>query len=360
MTTLYFAYGSNMDADQMGRRCPGAECAGDATLPGYRFIVNQRGYATILPKTESEVPGVLWRVGASDEAALDRYEGYRAGLYDKAYRTVRDAAGNEVNALVYIDHRNCALGAPRSGYLERIIAAAEGHGLPETHLCILRAWPRKGAFGSFNRLVGEVKAGRIGPRRVKNHGEFVARWIKEHRDVLFLDALGICSQGGEIGLDSVLVEVTLNRAREIASRRSFEEAGGLALEGAALARLRKHLDSVRSEALGADDLAATEGPDELAGRGIIITNDAARAHEPEDRFIVTKHAPVLAALWRHIFKTDHGVHPITCPFMEAFAEAVERGRDTDMRHLVQGVLDRAVALVAARQEEVQREIDSIG
>lgn len=48
MRRLYFAYGSNMDeAAQMAERCPGAEVIGLATLPGYRFVINQRGVATL-------------------------------------------------------------------------------------------------------------------------------------------------------------------------------------------------------------------------------------------------------------------------------------------------------------------------
>jgi len=47
MATLHFAYGSNMDREQMSRRCPGAEYVGAASLPGYRFIINGRGYTTV-------------------------------------------------------------------------------------------------------------------------------------------------------------------------------------------------------------------------------------------------------------------------------------------------------------------------
>ena len=49
MTRCYFAYGSNMDADQMGRRCSAAAIIGTASLEGYRFIINSRGVATVAP-----------------------------------------------------------------------------------------------------------------------------------------------------------------------------------------------------------------------------------------------------------------------------------------------------------------------
>mgnify|MGYP006305897221 CR=1 FL=1 len=47
MTTLYFAYGSNMDEDQMYDRCPGATLAGMATLDEYAFIINEIGRAHV-------------------------------------------------------------------------------------------------------------------------------------------------------------------------------------------------------------------------------------------------------------------------------------------------------------------------
>ena len=40
---LYYAYGSNMDMTQMETRCPDAEFIGLATLPQYRFLINERG-----------------------------------------------------------------------------------------------------------------------------------------------------------------------------------------------------------------------------------------------------------------------------------------------------------------------------
>jgi len=46
MGKLYFAYGSNMDKDQMANRCPESNFAGTALLKDYRFIINRRGIPT--------------------------------------------------------------------------------------------------------------------------------------------------------------------------------------------------------------------------------------------------------------------------------------------------------------------------
>jgi len=48
---LYFAYGSNMWRHQMAvQRCPGAEFSGVGLLRGWRFLINARGVATIVPE----------------------------------------------------------------------------------------------------------------------------------------------------------------------------------------------------------------------------------------------------------------------------------------------------------------------
>ena len=45
----YFAYGSNLNFDQMVYRCPEATAVGIAKLNGYELAF-RRGYLTILPK----------------------------------------------------------------------------------------------------------------------------------------------------------------------------------------------------------------------------------------------------------------------------------------------------------------------
>jgi hypothetical protein len=44
---LYFAYGSNLWRKQMRDRCPACEEIGYGVLRGYRWIISQRGFATL-------------------------------------------------------------------------------------------------------------------------------------------------------------------------------------------------------------------------------------------------------------------------------------------------------------------------
>jgi hypothetical protein len=129
----YFAYGSNMCAEQMAERCPGAIASGVAELPGWRFAINRRGVATLLKDPDACAAGLLWDLSAACEVALDRYEGIAGGHYRKLEMAV---GGSQ--ALVYLaaDSRP---GMPRSGYLERILTACDQLGIPTAEIA---SWAR--------------------------------------------------------------------------------------------------------------------------------------------------------------------------------------------------------------------------
>ena len=133
----YFAYGSNLCAVQMARRCPGAADPRPAVLADHDWLINERGVATIEPLTGAAVHGVLWRVTDADLAVLDRAEGV-PDRYSRQVLQVRTADGSTA-AWVYIDHRVEA-GAPRPGYLERVIGGAIHHGLPTSWINFLQRW----------------------------------------------------------------------------------------------------------------------------------------------------------------------------------------------------------------------------
>ncbi|RYC63313.1 hypothetical protein CHU98_g2882 [Xylaria longipes] len=82
---LYFAYGSNLWMKQMAARCPNSYYTGRALLPDYRWQINERGYANIVRASGFTVHGLVYELGAGDEASLDRSEGVSSGAYSKAY-----------------------------------------------------------------------------------------------------------------------------------------------------------------------------------------------------------------------------------------------------------------------------------
>ena len=133
----YFAYGSNLCVAQMARRCPDATNPRPATLADHDWLINQRGVATVEPFDGTQVHGVVWDLSDRDLATLDSAEGVPV-RYRRDRLTVHTADGPAA-AWVYIDHR-IETGAPRPGYLERIIDGAIHHGLPHRWIEFLRRW----------------------------------------------------------------------------------------------------------------------------------------------------------------------------------------------------------------------------
>ena len=75
----YIAYGSNLNIRQMRMRCPHARVVGTAVIKDYELLFKGSltgAYLTIEPKKGGAVPVAAWEVTESDEAALDRYEGF--------------------------------------------------------------------------------------------------------------------------------------------------------------------------------------------------------------------------------------------------------------------------------------------
>ena len=122
---LYFAYGSNMNAEAMARRCPRSKAVGLARLARHRLAVMREGWLTVMRDSRASAHGVLWDLALSDVRALDRYEG---PLYAKIVQPVIAESGPK-RALVYVG-ANAGPGASRPEYLAEILAAAHAWPLP--------------------------------------------------------------------------------------------------------------------------------------------------------------------------------------------------------------------------------------
>ena len=92
----YFAYGSNMNLEQMKYRCPAAEVVENVRLENYRLAFRGRapgnGVATVLPEKGSYVEGVLWKITEACEKSLDFYEGFPS-FYGKESIRVKNQDG---------------------------------------------------------------------------------------------------------------------------------------------------------------------------------------------------------------------------------------------------------------------------
>lgn len=75
---LCIAYGSNLNLEQMKRRCPTAEVVGSTMLSSWQLMFrggNHSAVATIERRQGSKVPVLIWKLQPRDEQALDQYEG---------------------------------------------------------------------------------------------------------------------------------------------------------------------------------------------------------------------------------------------------------------------------------------------
>ena len=120
----YIAYGSNLNVQQMQMRCPHAKVIGTATLEGWELLFKGSktgSYLTIEERDGETVPVVVWEVAESDEAALDRYEGFPVFYYKKELhlicRNIRSGKCKTVTAFVYIMDETRPLGCPTDYYL---------------------------------------------------------------------------------------------------------------------------------------------------------------------------------------------------------------------------------------------------
>ena len=120
----YIAYGSNLNILQMRWRCPSARIIGTSELVDWRLLFKGSktgAYLTIEQESGYRVPVAVWEVSPTDEAALDRYEGFPNFYYKKEIRIpVKDIRTGKTklhDAFVYIMHEDKKLGIPTDMYV---------------------------------------------------------------------------------------------------------------------------------------------------------------------------------------------------------------------------------------------------
>ncbi len=125
---VYFGYGSNLSARTMKQRCPDSLFIGLAELKDWKWIINETGYANIIPSPGDVVYGSLCFLSKRDEMALDESEGV-PWLYEKKTLPVKrvltegerssDWAGGDVqvHAVAYVDVQRTGVGKIEKEYI---------------------------------------------------------------------------------------------------------------------------------------------------------------------------------------------------------------------------------------------------
>jgi len=136
----YFAYGSNLSKKQMLWRTGSVPSSKVASLANYQFafrkvLVGNDVFATIVPKQNSIVHGVLYRCSPHAMLQLDHFEGVAENCYrrESVHVTTRD--GEHLSCVLYIGEaftENSAI--PSASYWELIRTGAQEHELPVEYL----------------------------------------------------------------------------------------------------------------------------------------------------------------------------------------------------------------------------------
>lgn len=147
----YFAYGSNLDPDQMLDRCPSAVFVHRAVLDGFelaftRWSTRRRcGVTDVVPAPGEHVWGVVYELSDADGLRLDGFEGYTPGRarnwYARVQRTVAidgDPSRPLAVATYEVVDRSPTPFAPSADYLDHLLRGAAHWGLPEAYQARLR------------------------------------------------------------------------------------------------------------------------------------------------------------------------------------------------------------------------------
>ena len=132
---LYIAYGSNLNKEQMARRCPTARYVGTGMVEGYELKFKGRpdgAYATIDPKKGGKVPVAIWEIQPYDEFRLNQYEGYPNNYFT---RNIPVKIGNhEVTGMVYIMNLRAQANLPSKHYYDTVEQGYKDCGLDIAYL----------------------------------------------------------------------------------------------------------------------------------------------------------------------------------------------------------------------------------
>ena len=131
---IYAAYGSNMNDEQMNKRCPEARKIGVGKLKDYKLVFRGKGNANIEKSQGQEIPIILWLINNNCEKELDEYEEYPNYYTKKDIEVITE--DSEGIAMVYImtkDYANTIKG-PSEDYYNLIHKGYISNNLPTENL----------------------------------------------------------------------------------------------------------------------------------------------------------------------------------------------------------------------------------
>lgn len=139
---IYFAYGSNMEPEQMQSRCPNYRVIGIGLLNHYALAFTRwsrswnSGTVDIVPEKGGKVYGALYDLNPDDLKRMDKFADYPQSY---VRQDVMMECGKEIlPALTYVAVRQGVF-LPSKSYLRKMIQGAEARKLPEKYTSFLKS-----------------------------------------------------------------------------------------------------------------------------------------------------------------------------------------------------------------------------
>ena len=136
----YFAYGSNMNWEQMKRRCPSARFVGVGCLNDHRLAITRKsrrrlcGTADVIEERGSEVWGIVYDIDDAEILILDDFEdGYRR----ESMTILLAQDGTEDPAWIYIAEKEPCPPPPSAHYKRLMLDGARRWRLPPAYIAYL-------------------------------------------------------------------------------------------------------------------------------------------------------------------------------------------------------------------------------
>lgn len=151
---IYFAYGSDMNTEQLKLRVFRYEVLGVAVLEGFKLdfhghtFVWDSALETVSGEEGEQVWGVVYKLSSSDGQQLDSYMDVRldgTGPYFHYPAAVTDTFGNRHYVYLYRKNMLGAVLPPSKEYMNLIVEGAKQHGLPEGYVNKLKTIKTKNA-----------------------------------------------------------------------------------------------------------------------------------------------------------------------------------------------------------------------
>jgi gamma-glutamylcyclotransferase len=140
---LYFAYGSNMNWQQMKKRCLSARFVSIALLPEYKLAFTREsinrgcGVADVVREPGQKVWGVVYQLSHFDMEKLDLSEGYKIGRQKNSYwRRECQVLQNQrpLTVFTYFGEPQLVPPGPNAEYKTLIVSGARYWNLPDDYI----------------------------------------------------------------------------------------------------------------------------------------------------------------------------------------------------------------------------------